>query len=182
MSNEPAATAALTWKREDFATNILGQNWCLVATGTSGTEYRIQHHPAKGRRRESYQLAYSNPETVSFCGRGGSLDNAKAMAEREEASRLANLATSARSKARGLVPTLGNLAMSPADICRANGWGPGTRLRGEECGAFTTIEVTAVGLSAILATAGGDEGPWALHCRAWEEVPAAEAQAAASAA
>lgn len=38
-----------------------------------------------------------------------------------------------------------------AEICRRNGWGPGTKLVGDEGYGPTIIEITAVGSEAILA-------------------------------
>lgn len=65
--------------------------------------------------------------------------------------------------------------MNDADICRKNGWGPGTRLAGDE----TVIEITAIGERYVLCklishegeTAGHQiESTWTLSCRDWTEV------------
>lgn len=66
----------------------------------------------------------------------------------------------------------------PADICRENGWEPGTRLVGDEGRGQTVIEITAIGEQHILAKIishagkpGSDrEGLWSLSCRDWEEI------------
>lgn len=66
---------------------------------------------------------------------------------------------------------------SSAEVCRQNGWGPGTRLVGDEGYGPTVIEITAVGehdiLAKCIAHAEGavepHEGPWALWCRDWRE-------------
>lgn len=68
--------------------------------------------------------------------------------------------------------------LNEADTCRANGWGPGTRLVGDEGYGPTVIEITAVGESKILAKSisyngvdgGGREGTWVLYCRDWTVV------------
>ena len=68
---------------------------------------------------------------------------------------------------------------SDAAICRANGWGPGTQLVGDEGYGPTTIEITAVGEESILAkeishrgqpSTDRDEGMWTLSCRDWQPV------------
>ena len=75
-----------------------------------------------------------------------------------------------------MISTLNNHAMSPAAICRANGWGVGTKLVGNEGYGDTVIEITAIGGSSILARAlshRGDtrkcssEANWTLGCRDW---------------
>lgn len=65
--------------------------------------------------------------------------------------------------------------MKPADICRLNGWGPGTRLAGPlrvNGGGRVrlSIEITAVGREWVLAVptypetaTPGMEGPWSLE-------------------
>jgi hypothetical protein len=40
--------------------------------------------------------------------------------------------------------------MTSAELCRKNGWGPGTRLVGHEGFGDTVIEITAVGEAGIL--------------------------------
>jgi hypothetical protein len=65
-----------------------------------------------------------------------------------------------------------------ADFCRRVGWGPGTRLAGDEGYGVTVIEITALGESVILAKqishAGkldpSREHAWTLDCRDWEPV------------
>ena len=67
----------------------------------------------------------------------------------------------------------------PADICRENGWIPGTRLVGDEGYGPTVIEITAVGERSILAKTVSHngqpstvrEGNWCLWCRDWHVVP-----------
>ncbi len=71
--------------------------------------------------------------------------------------------------------------LSDAERCRRNGWGPGTRLVGDEGYGPTTIEITAVGERSILAkvvhssashpSSWGGESTWTLACRDWQEVP-----------
>lgn len=65
--------------------------------------------------------------------------------------------------------------LPPAEICRRNGWGPGTRIVGDEGYGPLTIEITAVGVHSILARCvvpGGDsaEQMWHLDCRDWVKV------------
>ena len=69
--------------------------------------------------------------------------------------------------------------MSPADLCLANGWGPGTRLAGDEGYGVTVIRITAVGEGAILARRESHDGhafvsrhesTWTLDARDWREV------------
>ena len=80
--------------------------------------------------------------------------------------------------------------MTPADLCRKNGWEPGTLLRGTEYGTrYThgkidperyentdTIQITAVGLERILARRligdgeWSDEGGWTLDLRKWARI------------
>lgn len=62
--------------------------------------------------------------------------------------------------------------MTSAEKARQNGWGPGTRLTGIERpgGKPCTIEITAVGRSAVLAFCvnhGTREGSWDLNMREW---------------
>jgi hypothetical protein len=66
-----------------------------------------------------------------------------------------------------------------ADLCRANGWGPGTILSGDEGYGPTLIEVTAVGETNVLAVTlshngrphGRHENNWSLsERRNWREV------------
>lgn len=67
---------------------------------------------------------------------------------------------------------------SAAEICRANGWQPGTRLVGDEGYGPTVIEITAIGEQEIVAKTivrNGElitvpEGLWSLSYRDWEEV------------
>ena len=73
------------------------------------------------------------------------------------------------------VETLGS-ALSDADLCRANGWGAGTRLDGVESGEgwshTDTIVITAVGEQAILARCKHNdrEAVWTLRHRSWVRV------------
>jgi hypothetical protein len=70
-------------------------------------------------------------------------------------------------------------AMTDADVCRANGWGPGTRLVGDEGYGPTVIEIRYVGEEKIVAKrisesglgTVGREAMWTLCCRDWREVP-----------
>lgn len=66
-----------------------------------------------------------------------------------------------------------------AEVCRINGWGPGTRLVGDERGCRTVIEITAVGEWLMLAktiSQNGEapkyesESSWTLDCREWAVV------------
>lgn len=69
----------------------------------------------------------------------------------------------------------------PAAICRERGWGPGTRLAGDEGYGVTVIQVTAVGEQMILAKTlthrgevppwAGQENSWTLACRDWQVAP-----------
>lgn len=59
-----------------------------------------------------------------------------------------------------------------AEICRRNGWAPGTVLEGDEGYGPTRIRITAVGERSILAVAeNGRESNWTLAYRDWKEVP-----------
>jgi hypothetical protein len=69
--------------------------------------------------------------------------------------------------------------MNSAKKCRAEGWGPGTRLAGDEGYGVTVIEITAVGEQAILAKSISHKGVeyertresmWTLACRDWQPV------------
>jgi hypothetical protein len=68
--------------------------------------------------------------------------------------------------------------MTDADLCRSRGWGPGTRLVGDEGYGPTVIEITAVGERILLAklishdgdSTGENEASWTLSCREWKEV------------
>lgn len=64
-----------------------------------------------------------------------------------------------------------------ADLCRRNGWGPGTRLVGDEGYGPTVIEITAVGDESILAKRISHNGQpstwpfenmWTLEYRPWQ--------------
>lgn len=48
-----------------------------------------------------------------------------------------------------------NQAMNDAELCRKNGWGPGTYLAGDEGGDETVIKITAIGERAILCKRKG---------------------------
>lgn len=67
-----------------------------------------------------------------------------------------------------------NSKLAPAEICRRNGWGPGTRLVGDEGYGPLTIEITAVGQRSILARvvsdSSGVETMWHLELRDWKPV------------
>ena len=71
-----------------------------------------------------------------------------------------------------------NSELSSAELCRRNGWTPGTWLEAIEYGPdgvvwnHDTIEITAVGRDWILAKGYGDasEDEWDLTCREWDEV------------
>ena len=66
--------------------------------------------------------------------------------------------------------------MNAADKCRANGWGPGTRIQGASRYSITIIEITAVGEKSILAKvisengrpAPRSESTWVLSDRNWQ--------------
>ena len=68
--------------------------------------------------------------------------------------------------------------MTDADLCRSRGWGPGTRLVGDEGYGPTVIEITAIGERCLLAkliSHNGIPDPcweslWTLTCRDWREV------------
>lgn len=65
--------------------------------------------------------------------------------------------------------------LSSAELCRANGWGPGTQLIGNDNFGPTIIEITAVGERDILAKAISHNGApgeeredvWILVHRDW---------------
>ncbi|WP_342149722.1 hypothetical protein [Methylorubrum sp. SB2] len=66
-----------------------------------------------------------------------------------------------------------------AEICRAHGWGEGTRLVGRDAVGTTVIEITALGPRVMLArtvsqdhrpAAYGQDRSWRLSDRDWREV------------
>ncbi len=67
---------------------------------------------------------------------------------------------------------------SDAAVCRANGWGVGALLEGDEGFGPTVIQITAVGERVILAKAvshaakaiNRDEAVWSLAYRDWRKV------------
>lgn len=70
--------------------------------------------------------------------------------------------------------------MNPADLCRANGWGPGTWLAGDEGYGVTIIEITEVTNSRLFARTISHHGElrhergdhsFILGCRRWSVVP-----------
>lgn len=78
--------------------------------------------------------------------------------------------------------------MNSAQMCRANGWGPGTLIAGDEGYGETVLRITAVGESMVLArmvqtgrqdweadwdlTEADWEADWDLTWRDWHEVGA----------
>jgi hypothetical protein len=68
--------------------------------------------------------------------------------------------------------------VSSVELCRRNGWGPGTRLVGDEGYGPTVIRITAVGERHVLAVAESHQGVavdprerlWTLALRDWREV------------
>ncbi|WAJ27558.1 DUF7241 domain-containing protein [Antarcticirhabdus aurantiaca] len=69
--------------------------------------------------------------------------------------------------------------LSDAEVCRINGWQPGTRLVGDEGFGPTIIEITAVGRDKILGVMVAHKGRpyehdseamWTLACRDWRRV------------
>ena len=64
------------------------------------------------------------------------------------------------------------------DLCRQQGWAPGTRLVGDEGYGPTVIELRYVGNNLVVAKAishngvpvSEPEGTWSLQCRDWKEV------------
>ena len=75
-----------------------------------------------------------------------------------------------------------NSTLSPAALCRANGWGVGTQLIGDEGHGDIVITITAVGEALILVRGifdegkqvDWDEGLWTLNCREWREIKPCE--------
>lgn len=76
--------------------------------------------------------------------------------------------------------TRNSITFNSAEHCRENGWGPGTRLVGDEGRGPEVIEITAVGERHILAKCidhngappkyGIREQSWTLALRDWQEV------------
>lgn len=70
-----------------------------------------------------------------------------------------------------------NCGTNEAEVCRANGWGVGTRLVGDEGYGPTVIEITGLGERRILARSlmhngrrtDYSESSWVLFCRDWTE-------------
>lgn len=67
-----------------------------------------------------------------------------------------------------------NSRLSPAEICRRNGWVQGTKIVGDEGYGPCTIEITAVGVMSILARCihphASSEQMWHLDMRDWKAV------------
>ena len=68
-----------------------------------------------------------------------------------------------------------SLTFNSAEHCREQGWGPGTRLVGDEGYGPCVIEITAVGEWSILAKCVDPhreerEGSWTLAHRDWREI------------
>ena len=62
-----------------------------------------------------------------------------------------------------------NSALTDAELCRRNGWGPGTRLIGTQGSTTVTMTVTAIGDDLILAKLDGwSEMIWTLKDRDWK--------------
>lgn len=63
--------------------------------------------------------------------------------------------------------------MSPAQLCRRNGWTVGTKLVGDEGYGEETIIITAIGECLVLARkvdgSANNEGLWALCYRIWRK-------------
>lgn len=76
------------------------------------------------------------------------------------------------AKPRKRLPPTSEDRRNAADVCRAHGWGVGTRLVGDEGHGADVITVTAIGRDEILAIADGSEyeDNWTLSCRDWSEV------------
>jgi hypothetical protein len=67
-------------------------------------------------------------------------------------------------------PSTKNCGLASAAICRQRGWGPGTRIVGDEGHGPETIEITAVGETIVLAKSikyNGPEVMWCLNMRDW---------------
>lgn len=77
----------------------------------------------------------------------------------------------------GSVNTKGS-PLSTAELCRRNGWKPGTILAGDEGYGVTEIVITAIGEHKILAKRLRHNGApteqlesvWGLECREWKVV------------
>lgn len=67
-----------------------------------------------------------------------------------------------------------NSHLSPAEICRRNGWGPGTWIEGLENQRTDKMRITAVGERRVLAIEEGAGELWEtildLDCRNWKRV------------
>jgi hypothetical protein len=92
--------------------------------------------------------------------------------------RIETAATMKRSGAADMAVTTKSSDLSTAELCRQNGWGPGTRLVGDEGYGPTVIEITAVGRDHILALPISHNGKpsyqpyensWTLDGRDWKE-------------
>ena len=68
--------------------------------------------------------------------------------------------------------------MNDADLCRKNGWTPGTTLEGDDSAGLSRIVITAIGERRILArrthhdgkAAEEGESMWTLRYRDWRRV------------
>jgi len=68
--------------------------------------------------------------------------------------------------------------VTDAETCRSHGWGPGTRLVGDEGHGPTVIEITAIEERCLLAkliSHNGvpdlcEESLWTLTCRDWRKI------------
>jgi len=88
------------------------------------------------------------------------------------------MATPDRERLRESMNSVGStnsLTFNSAELCRGQGWGPGTRIVGDEGYGPCVIEITAVGEWSILAKCVDPhreerEGSWTLAHRDWREI------------
>jgi hypothetical protein len=71
------------------------------------------------------------------------------------------------------INTFNNFKMSPADICRENGWQAGDILEGDGGQGLCRIRLTAIGEAAVLAKCllhENYERQWALYQGEWRKL------------
>lgn len=118
----------------------------------------------------------ANGVKISLNGISNYLSRARAKAKPES-----NMSIPARRPSGRTVKTQ-NTRLSDAEICRRNGWKPGTLLSGTDKQGTSVICLTAIGEDTILAKKITQDGKpvnpivnrecfWDLHLRDWRRLP-----------
>jgi hypothetical protein len=123
--------------------------------------------------KQIQEFLEANGVTISVNGISNYLSRARAKAKPES-----GMPAPARRLSGRTVKTQSS-RLTNADVCRRNGWEPGTLLIGTDRQGACVIRLTAVGESAILAkkmtqdgkpvnSIAGRECVWDLHLRDWQ--------------